>query len=64
MCGPESVTEDRQEYVFDGTTDAVLYISILEKTLLPFLHSVYPSGHCLMQNNDPKHTSGYADQCG
>ena len=46
MCGLESVTEDGQGYVFDSTIDAVLYISILEKTLLPFLHTVYPS-------NDP-----------
>ena len=37
--------------------DAVLYVSIIEQTLLPFLESIYPDGHCLMQDNDPKHTS-------
>ena len=37
--------------------DASLYIEILEATLLPFLESVYPDGHCFMADNDPKHTS-------
>ena len=43
--------------IFDGTMDAVLYVSIIEQTLLPFLADVYPDGHSLMQDNDPKHTS-------
>ena len=34
-----------------------LYTMILEKTLLPFLKEVFPDGHRLMQDNDPKHTS-------
>ena len=37
-----------------------LYIEILEEALLPFIHSTYPDGHKLMQDNDPKHTSLYA----
>ena len=40
--------------------DASLYIDILEKTLLPFLEKVYPDGHLLMADNDPKHTSNDA----
>ena len=37
--------------------NAQLYISILEQTLLPFIATVYPDGHRLMADNDPKHTS-------
>ena len=37
--------------------DKVLYIEILDRTLIPFIKSVYPDGHRLMADNDPKHTS-------
>lgn len=37
--------------------DAPLYLQILQQTLLPFLEEVYPDGHRLMADNDPKHTS-------
>ena len=43
--------------IFDGIMDAQLYVQILEQTLLPFLHDVYPHGHRFMQDNDPKHSS-------
>ena len=36
--------------------DAGPYITILRQTFLPFLREVYPAGHRLMQDNDPKHT--------
>lgn len=45
--------------IFDGIMNAVLYGNILKKTLMPFIRDVYPSGHKLMQDNDPKHTSHY-----
>lgn len=45
--------------MFDGIVDAVMYVSILRHTLLPFLHEIY---HRFMQDNDLKHTSRMAAQ--
>ena len=43
--------------IFTGMMDRFVYIDIIKRTLLPFLNDVYPSGHRLMADNDPKHTS-------
>lgn len=45
-----------------GIMDAPMYTSILEEHLVPFIRNVYPSGHRLMQDNDPKHTSRHAKE--
>ena len=35
--------------------DAEMYVTIIRRTLLPFLHEVYSDGHRFMQDNDPNH---------
>ena len=45
--------------IFTGILTATRYVEILDAALLPFVRSQYPGGHCLYQDNDPKHTSRY-----
>ena len=42
--------------------DAPLFCQIFRQTLVPFIQEKFPppSLHKLMQDNDPKHTSHYA----
>ena len=42
--------------------NAVLYVNILQETLIPFNKAVYPDQHRFMQDNDPKHVSNHAKQ--
>ena len=48
-----------QIVMFGGILTAIRYADILTASLLPFIREVYPVGHCLNQDNDPKHTSRY-----
>ena len=42
--------------------DAQLYIQVLQQTLLPFLHQIYPDGDQFMADNDLKPTSNEAKE--
>ena len=35
-------------------------MEILDRTLLPFIHSVFSDGHRFMADNNPKYTSRFA----
>ena len=37
-----------------------LFISILDKSVVPFIKEVYPDGLRFIQDNDPKHCSNLA----
>lgn len=47
---------------------APLFVDILDQTLVPFINEIYPDGHRLMMDNDPKHSSrlarSYMDSAG
>ena len=45
--------------IFQGTLVKELFVDILDKTLLAFVKDIFPRNR-FMQDNDPKHISGYA----
>ena len=49
--------------IFDGITKQELFVDILASTLSPSINALYPGGHRLMMDIDPKHTSRYAAAC-
>ena len=46
--------------IFTGTLIATRYTRILDAALLPFIQQHYPDKHRFQQDNDPKHTSRWA----
>lgn len=45
--------------MFTGTMNAIRLKRILEAGLIPFINELFPTGHRLYQDNDPKHSSEY-----
>ena len=58
MFGQGSARIDPQPYV--GIMKQELFVDILASTLSLSINALYPGGHRLMMDNDPKHTSRYA----
>jgi len=50
--------------IFEGRMNAPLFCEILQQTLLPFLEEKFPlqNSHRMMQDNDLKHCSRYAQR--
>ena len=45
--------------MFNGIMNAIKFGKIIESGLVPFVKSIFPDGHRLQQDNDPKHSSKY-----
>ena len=47
--------------IFTGIMNAECLATVFEAGLLSFLREYFPDGHCLQQDNDPKHASFYIE---
>ena len=45
--------------MFTGIINTIRLGQILEAELLPFIREKFSDGHCLFEDNDPKHASHY-----
>ena len=50
---------NKVDNVFKGNMNAIKYGKIVEAGLVPFITTVYPDGHRLQQDNNPKHRSNH-----
>ena len=50
--------------IFTGIMNAEGYEQILRQALLPFIHTIYPQGHCLMQDNDVQEDTRFFEEEG
>ena len=47
--------------IFTGIINAQRFRVVLKAGLLPFIQEQFSDGHCLYQDNDPKHASEYIE---
>ena len=47
--------------MFMGNMNAIRYGKIVEAGLVHFVRIIFPDGHQLQQNNDPKHRNNYIE---
>ena len=59
IWGGISMREATRLIMFKGNMNAIKYGKIVEAGLVPFIRTVYPDGHRLQQDNDPRHRSNY-----
>ena len=58
----ESISARGATSLVQGILVATRYTEILETSLIPFINSYNSDNHCVQQDNDPKHTSRWAQQ--
>ena len=58
--GRDQLSRAHKSIIIEGKMNAPPSVSILDKSLVPFIKDVYLDGHRFIQDNDPKHCSNLA----